>query len=195
MKKFYKYYYVFFITFIVSSIFLGGYRASVDISKEANDNKVMVKAEEPVRKEVEKPNNEVIETPVKNENNSAKASNEAKNIDKNHSDFQSEVQKKNVITSFEPSEEEAVAVFKVSKDQIVNQYSSLEKLELLSIIKMKLNETHYKTIESLIYSGKDDFYVLKKVNSILKANLNVKDYEKILKLASRVINTDLVNNK
>lgn len=195
MKKIYKYYYVFFITFIVLSIFLGGYRASVDISKEVNDNKVMVKAEEPARKEVEKPNNEVMETHVKNEKSSARVSNEAKNIDKNHSDFQSEVHKKNVITSFEPNEEEAVAVFKVSKDQIVNQYSSLEKLELLSIIKMKLNETQYKTIESLIYSGEDDFYVLKKVNSILKANLNVKDYEKILRLASRVINTDLVNNK
>lgn len=192
MKSFYKYYYVFLITFIISCILIGGYKAVADVNKAISENdKVMVKAGDILKSDINRDNNKTSETDVRKGTTQNRANNEVNNIDNIDKNSKNIKQEKNNNTSAN----ETVTVFKVNKNDIANQYSSLEKIELLSIMKIKLDEAQYKKIESLLYSNEDDFYTLNKINNILEASLDEKDYDKVLKLASRVVNIDLFNKQ
>lgn len=186
MKIFYKYYYIFLITLVVIATLLGVYKGSYDALSTIKTDKVIVKSEE-IKKEVENINNKSSKTDI---NKDIKNKEIAITDNRNQ-----EVQIKKTEEKVDSSGENTISVFKVSKNEIANQYTSLEKLEMLSILKIKLNEENYKAIESLLYSNEKDIDILKKINLVLKNNLDKKDYNKVLQLAGRVVNVELVNGK
>lgn len=186
MKIFYKYYYIFLITFVVIATFLGVYKGSYDALSTIKNDKVIVRNEAP-KKEAENINNKPSKTDINKDTTNKKITsvdNKTQDIDIKKSE-----------DTFDATNESTISVFKVNKNEIANQYTSLEKLELLSILKIKLNEENYKIIEKLMYSNEKDIDILKKINLVLKNNLDKKDYNKVLQLASRVINVELVNGK
>lgn len=194
MKIFYKYYYVFFITILVMAIILGVCRAGSEVKVDRNDNKVIVKADNNIKDDAESVDTKSLK-PTINKSENQQGTNNKKNVTKDSINEQKNIKSEDNKDTVNIEDEETVNVFKVNKNEIVNQYTSFEKLELLSILKIKLDEKNYKTIESLIYSEEKDIDKLKKINSILKENLTKKDYDKILTLAGRVINIDLVSGK
>lgn len=180
------------------AIFTGGYKACLDVYKSIKSDKSIVYLENNIEKEVENIDIEAAKPLINKEKTGDKIENgfNYKNQQQNvYNVYEEKTLKSKENKNIDVSNENAVAVFKVNKNQIVNEYTTLEKLELLSILKLRINEEDYKTIENLLYSNEKDIDILKKINNILKKNLDKKDYDKILNLASRVVNVELVIEK
>lgn len=88
--------------------------------------------------------------------------------------------------------ENVQSVFKVAKKNIVNSLSMADKLDLL-FAASKLKQYDMDKIKSDLSLESIDS--IKDAFSILKSKLPNDDYEKVMKIASKYINTDIISEK
>lgn len=108
-------------------------------------------------------------------------------VDKTNADNNSSINTKDNKNNCNGKE---TPVFKVSRSQIKDSLTLLDKEKLLSVAS-KLSAVDYEKIKEYLQDGSDDD--MKSTIKLLKERLSDKDYEKVKEVAQKFINMEAIN--
>lgn len=114
------------------------------------------------------------------------------NIEENNIDSKHQSNNKESLTNKDDCDTNAkdTSVFKISKSQIKDSLTILDKEKLLSVAS-KLSAVDYEKIKGYLEEGSNDD--IKNTIKLLKQRLSDKDYEKVREVAEKFINMEAIN--